>query len=103
VSRLDPSASNLNCRNCCFEGDVTDDDLVVPEGIEGQVPYRGPLAAVAYQLIGDLRQSMFYVGVPSIPELQSRGRFIRITSAGLKGSHPLNIQMTVAASNYSRQ
>jgi len=86
-----------------FQGDVTDDDKVVPEGIEGQVPYRGPLAAVAYQLIGGLRQSMFYVGAPSIPELQARGRFIRITSAGLKESHPHDIQMTVEAPNYSQR
>ena len=86
-----------------FQGDVTDDDKVVPEGIEGQVPYRGPLAAVAYQLIGGLRQSMFYVGAPTIPELQARGRFIRITAAGLKESHPHDIQMTVEAPNYSRR
>jgi IMP dehydrogenase len=86
-----------------FQGDVTDDDKVVPEGIEGQVPYRGPLEAVAYQLIGGLRQSMFYVGAASIPELQARGRFVRITSAGLKESHPHDIQMTVEAPNYSRR
>ena len=75
---------------------------MVPEGIEGQVPYRGPLAAVAYQLIGGLRQSMFYVGAPSIAELQARGRFVRITAAGLKESHPHDIQMTIEAPNYSR-
>jgi IMP dehydrogenase len=86
-----------------FQGDVTDDDKVVPEGIEGQVPYRGPLGAVAYQLIGGLRQSMFYVGAPSIPELQARGKFIRITAAGLKESHPHDIQMTVEAPNYSQR
>ncbi|MGN6688547.1 MAG: IMP dehydrogenase [Actinomycetales bacterium] len=85
-----------------FQGDVNDDDKVVPEGIEGQVPYRGPLAAVAYQLIGGLRQSMFYVGAATIPELQDKGRFVRITSAGLKESHPHDIQMTVEAPNYSR-
>ena len=67
------------------------------------MPYRGPLAAVAYQLIGGLRQSMFYVGAPSIPELQARGRFVRITSAGLKESHPHDIQMTVEAPNYYRR
>ena len=86
-----------------FQGDVTDDDKVVPEGIEGQVHYRGPLAAVAYQLIGGLRQSMFYVGAPSIPELKTRGKFIRITAAGLKESHPHDIQMTVEAPNYSQR
>ena len=85
-----------------FQQDVSADDKIVPEGVEGQVPYRGPLAAVAYQLIGGLHQSMFYVGARTIPELQERGRFIRITSAGLKESHPHDILMTVEAPNYSR-
>ncbi|MGB5935074.1 MAG: IMP dehydrogenase [Ornithinimicrobium sp.] len=84
-----------------FQADVADDDKVIPEGIEGQVPYRGPLSAVAYQLIGGLRQSMFYVGAPSVPELRKRGRFVRITAAGLKESHPHDIQMTVEAPNYT--
>lgn len=84
-----------------FQGDVTEDDKVVPEGIEGQVAYRGPLAAVCYQLTGGLRQSMFYVGGRTIPELQTKGKFVRITSAGLKESHPHDIQMTVEAPNYS--
>ena len=84
-----------------FQGDVTSDDKLVPEGIEGQVPYRGPLAAVAYQLVGGLRQSMFYTGAATIPELHERGRFVRITSAGLRESHPHDIQMTVEAPNYA--
>lgn len=83
-----------------FQADVGDDDKVIPEGIEGQVPYRGPLAAVAYQLIGGLRQSMFYVGARTIPDLKERGSFVRITAAGLKESHPHDIQMTVEAPNY---
>src|SRR5690606_5842246 len=83
-----------------FQGDVSDDDKVVPEGIEGRVPYRGPLGVVAYQLIGGLRQSMFYVGARTIPELKERGRFVRITMAGLKESHPHDIQMTVESPNY---
>jgi IMP dehydrogenase len=83
-----------------FQADVPSDDHIVPEGIEGQVPYRGPLSAVAHQLIGGLHQSMFYVGAHTIPELQQRGRFVRITSAGLKESHPHDIQMTVEAPNY---
>ena len=74
----------------------------MPEGIEGQVAYRGPLAAVAHQLIGGLNQSMFYVGARTIPELQEKGRFVRITSASLKESHPHDVQMTVEAPNYSR-
>jgi inosine-5'-monophosphate dehydrogenase len=83
-----------------FQADVSTDDKIVPEGIEGQVPYRGPLAGVAHQLIGGLAQSMFYVGAHTIPQLQERGRFVRITSAGLKESHPHDIQMTVEAPNY---
>ena len=84
-----------------FQGDVPSDDKLVPEGVEGQVPFRGPLAAVAYQLIGGLRQSMFYCGARTIPELQANGRFVRITPAGLKESHPHDIMMTVEAPNYS--
>ncbi len=84
-----------------FQGDVTSDSMLIAEGIEGQVPYRGPLAAVAYQLIGGLRQSMFYTGAATIPELQERGSFVRITSAGLRESHPHDIQMTVEAPNYA--
>ncbi|PZS28720.1 MAG: IMP dehydrogenase [Pseudonocardiales bacterium] len=84
-----------------FQADVPSDDHIVPEGIEGQVPYRGPLSSVAHQLIGGLHQSMFYVGAHTIPELQERGQFVRITAAGLKESHPHDIQMTVEAPNYS--
>jgi IMP dehydrogenase len=84
-----------------FQADVVSDDKIVPEGIEGQVPYRGPLSAVAHQLIGGLQQSMFYVGARTIRELQDRGQFVRITSAGLKESHPHDIQMTVEAPNYA--
>ncbi len=84
-----------------FQGDVSSDAQLIAEGIEGQVPFRGPLAAVAYQLVGGLRQSMFYTGASTIPELQERGRFVRITSAGLRESHPHDIQMTVEAPNYS--
>ncbi len=84
-----------------FQADVPSDDKIVPEGIEGQVAFRGPLGAVAHQLIGGLHQSMFYVGASTIPELQERGQFVRITAAGLKESHPHDIQMTVEAPNYS--
>jgi IMP dehydrogenase len=83
-----------------FQADVTSDDKLVPEGIEGQVAYRGPLGNVVHQLVGGLQQSMFYVGARTVPELKARGRFVRITSAGLKESHPHDIQMTVEAPNY---
>jgi len=84
-----------------FQADVTGDEKIVPEGIEGQVPFRGPLRSVAYQLVGGLHQSMFYVGARTIPELQQRGRFVRITTAGLKESHPHDVEMVVEAPNYS--
>jgi len=84
-----------------FQAEVTSDDKIIPEGIEGQVAYRGPLSAVAHQLMGGLSQSMFYVGARTIPELKEKGRFIRITSASLKESHPHDVQMTVEAPNYS--
>ena len=84
-----------------FQAEVASDDKIVPEGIEGQVAYRGPLSAVAHQLVGGLNQSMFYVGARTIPELQDKGRFVRITSASLKESHPHGVQMTVEAPNYS--
>ena len=83
-----------------FQAEVTSDDKIVPEGIEGRVAYRGPVAAVAHQLVGGLRQAMFYVGARTVPELQDKGRFIRITQASLKESHPHDIQMTAEAPNY---
>ncbi|SES19429.1 IMP dehydrogenase [Streptomyces qinglanensis] len=85
-----------------FQEGVSGDDKLIPEGVEGQVAYRGPLAAVVHQLVGGLKQSMFYVGGRTVPELQDRGRFVRITAAGLKESHPHDVQMTTEAPNYSR-
>ena len=84
-----------------FQADVVSDDQLVPEGIEGRVAYKGQVSAVARQLIGGLQQSMFYVGARTVPELQQKGRFVRITPAGLKESHPHDIQMIVEAPNYS--
>jgi IMP dehydrogenase len=84
-----------------FQAEVSSDDKIIPEGIEGQVAYRGPLSGVAHQLIGGLNQSMFYIGAGTIPELQEKGRFVRITSASLNESHPHDVQMTVEAPNYT--
>ena len=83
-----------------FQDDVLSDDKLVPEGIEGQVPYRGPLGAVAHQLLGGLRAAMGYVGAADLAALQ-QAQFVRITSAGLKESHPHDIQMTAEAPNYT--
>ncbi|GHF20391.1 IMP dehydrogenase [Pseudolysinimonas yzui] len=88
-------------RDRYFQADVPSDAQLIAEGIEGRVSYRGSLAATVYQLMGGLRQSMFYVGARTIPELKARGKFVRITPAGLKESHPHDIQMTVEAPNYT--
>ncbi len=84
-----------------FQADVSSDDKIIPEGIEGQIPFRGPLGSVIYQLVGGLHQTMFYTGARTIKELTDNGRFVRITSAGLRESHPHDIQMTAEAPNYS--
>ncbi len=84
-----------------FQAEVASDDQLIPEGVEGRVAYRGPLGAVVHQLVGGLRQSMFYVGARTVPELAERGKFVRITQASLKESHPHDIQMTTEAPNYS--
>ena len=83
-----------------FQADVATDTDLIPEGIEGRVAYRGPLRQVAYQLTGGLRQTMFYVGARSIRELKEKGQFVRLTTAGLKESHPHDIQITQEAPNY---
>ncbi len=74
---------------------------LVPEGVEGRVPYKGPLADTVYQLMGGLRSGMGYCGCPSIPDLQQNGQFVRITNAGLTESHPHDISITKEAPNYS--
>ncbi|WP_353987331.1 IMP dehydrogenase [Ruicaihuangia caeni] len=89
-------------RDRYFQADVPSDDELIAEGIEGKVAYRGAVGTVVYQLLGGLRQSMFYVGARSIEELRSKGKFVRITAAGLKESHPHDIQMVAEAPNYRR-
>ena len=74
---------------------------LVPEGVEGRVPYRGPVSETIYQLMGGLRSGMGYCGTPTIPELQEKAQFVRITGAGLKESHPHDIHITKEAPNYT--
>jgi IMP dehydrogenase len=81
--------------------DALSDDKLVPEGVEGQVPYKGPVAAVVHQLVGGLRATMGYVGSADVVALKRDGRFVRITSAGLTESHAHDIRMTNEAPNYS--
>jgi IMP dehydrogenase len=82
-----------------FQKEVSTEKLV-PEGIEGQTPYKGPIAPVLHQLVGGLRASMGYVGAPSIAEFQNRARFVRITGAGLRESHVHDVMITREAPNY---
>lgn len=74
---------------------------LVPEGIEGRVAYKGPLADTIHQLLGGLRSGMGYCGTPTIDQLRNEGQFIRITNAGLTESHPHDVQITKEAPNYS--
>lgn len=83
-----------------FQGDVKDQLKLVPEGIEGQVPYRGPIAPILYQLAGGLRASMGYVGAPTISQFQDRAQFVRITNAGLRESHVHDVTITRESPNY---
>ena len=85
-----------------FQGDVEDVDKLVPEGIEGRVPYKGPLAPIVHQVVGGLRQAMGYCGTATIEEMKERTRFIRITPAGLLESHPHGVTITKDAPNYRR-
>ena len=83
-----------------FQKEVEDSLKLVPEGIEGQVPYKGPIAPILHQMVGGLRAAMGYVGAPTITELQARARFIRITGAGLRESHVHDVMITREAPNY---
>ena len=88
-------------RDRYFQGDVEDVEKLVPEGIEGRVPYKGPLAAIVHQLVGGLRQAMGYCGAATIDDMK-RAQFVRITAAGLRESHPHDVTITKEAPNYRR-
>jgi IMP dehydrogenase len=85
-----------------FQQDVGSSLKLVPEGIEGQVPYKGPVGQVLHQLVGGLRASMGYVGAATLAELQSKVQFVRITNAGLRESHAHDVMVTREAPNYQR-
>jgi IMP dehydrogenase len=86
-----------------FQGDVEDVDKLVPEGIEGRVPYKGPLEPIVHQVVGGLRQSMGYCGAETIEQMKAKTRFTRITPAGLHESHPHGVTITKDAPNYRRR
>jgi IMP dehydrogenase len=83
-----------------FQAETNNASKLVPEGIEGKVPYRGPLANVIYQLLGGLRSGMGYVGAATIEELQQKAQFVRISAAGLRESHVHDVIITKEAPNY---
>ncbi len=83
-----------------FQGDIVDESRLIAEGIEARVPYKGMLGPLVYQLIGGLRQSMGYTGCSTIEEMQEKTRFMRITGAGLRESHPHDVFITKEAPNY---
>ena len=101
LGAMAPRGKKSYSKDRYFQADITSNDKVVPEGVEGEVPYRGPLNYVLYELVGGLHQTMFYTGARTISELKENGRFIRITAAGLRESHPHDIVMTKEAPNYS--
>ena len=83
-----------------FQSDVGDSMKLVPEGIEGRVPYKGSIDAIVHQMVGGIRASMGYVGAPTIEEMQKRARFVKITGAGLRESHVHDVSITREAPNY---
>jgi IMP dehydrogenase len=87
-------------RDRYFQEDVQELAKLVPEGIEGRVPFKGPTSDIVYQMVGGLRAGMGYCGVRSLKELKTRPRFIRITEAGLRESHPHDVAITREAPNY---
>ena len=83
-----------------FQQDIRDQLKLVPEGIEGQVPFKGPVREIVHQLVGGVKAAMGYTGSQTIKELQQRARFIRITGAGLSESHVHDVAITREAPNY---
>ncbi|MEE1043323.1 MAG: IMP dehydrogenase, partial [Clostridia bacterium] len=92
------AAMNKGSKDRYFQ---TNTKKLVPEGVEGRVPYKGALSETIYQLLGGIRSGMGYCGTKTIPELKENGKFVRITSAGLVESHPHDINITKEAPNYS--
>jgi len=83
-----------------FQSEVVDTLKLVPEGVEGQVPYKGPASSVLHQLVGGLRAAMGYTGARSIPDLQAKAEFVKITNAGLRESHTHDVKITRESPNY---
>ena len=86
-----------------FQQEVRDSLKLVPEGVEGQVPYKGPVTTVVHQLVGGIRSAMGYTGAASLPEFRAKAQFIRVSGAGLRESHVHDVEITREAPNYLRR
>jgi IMP dehydrogenase len=102
MGSLGAMASKQGSSDRYFQEETQDPDKLVPEGIEGRVPYKGPLVNVISQLVGGLRSSMGYMGCGTIDEMRTRPEFVRITNAGVRESHVHDVQITKEAPNYRR-
>jgi len=94
------SAMMQGSKDRYFQEDITDKEKFVPEGIEGRVPYRGPLSETVFQMIGGLKSAMGYTGCRNITELKKKAKFVKISTAGLKESHPHDVEITKESPNY---
>jgi IMP dehydrogenase len=97
------AAMNQGSADRYFQGEVRDTLKLVPEGVEGRVPYKGPVGQVIHQLVGGLKASMGYTGNATIGEMQTKCEFVRITGAGLRESHVHDIQITAESPNYRQE
>jgi IMP dehydrogenase len=100
MGSLGAMARGRGSRERYFQGDTADLAKLVPEGIEGRVPFKGPLASSIYQMVGGLRSGMGYCGVRTIEELRTQTSFVRVSQAGLRESHPHDVTITKEAPNY---
>jgi IMP dehydrogenase len=94
------AAMQHGSRDRYFQDDIDNADKLVPEGIEGRVPYRGPLRNIIHQLVGGLRASMGYLGAAAVEDVRHKAEFVRVTTAGVTEAHPHDIQITKEAPNY---
>ena len=103
MGSLSAMAAAAGSRERYFQEDEEELSKLVPEGIEGRVPFKGPLSQSVFQMVGGLRAGMGYCGVRTIDELRTRARFVRISTAGLRESHPHDVTITKEAPNYERR
>jgi IMP dehydrogenase len=100
MGSLDAMKTSRGSRERYGQEDVDNPERLVPQGIEGMIPYRGPLADVLHQFTGGIRYALGYCGARSIPELQAKARMVRVTAAGRHESHPHDVTVTKDAPNY---